>query len=52
MEDAENYANSYAMRFSKFRSEPGSFRTDFFPKSDPRALVHRKRANGPLLAAS
>jgi hypothetical protein len=33
VEDAQNYARSYAMRFSRFRSLPGRFTTKVFPKS-------------------
>lgn len=42
VQDAENYETSYAMRFSKWRSVPGTFKTEVFPRSDLRSLVHRK----------
>lgn len=35
VQDAHNYARSYAMRFSKFRSVPGKFTTRVFPRSAP-----------------
>ncbi len=41
VEDAHNYDTSYAMKFSRWRSLPGKFRTDVFPQSDSRASVHR-----------
>lgn len=39
-QDASNYDKSYAMKFSKWRSVPGKFKTEVFPESDPRSLVH------------
>lgn len=44
VQDAENYDKSYAMKFSKWRSVPGKFRTVVFPKSDPRAKAHALNA--------
>lgn len=40
LEDADNYDKSYAMKFSKWRSQPGKFWTDIFPPDDARARVH------------
>lgn len=40
VQDAYNYDKSYAMKFSKWRSVPGRFKTEVFPISDLRSLVH------------
>ena len=34
IEDADNYDKSYAMQFSKWRSVPGKFRTEFFSQQE------------------
>lgn len=41
LEDAQRYAESFAMRFSKMRSLPGQFSAEFFPVNDPRAQTHQ-----------
>ncbi len=41
VEEADNYDKSYAMKFSRWRSVTGKFRTVVFPQSDERARVHR-----------
>ncbi len=43
VQDANNYDKSYAMRFSKWRSVPGEFRTEVFPRPDSRSEAHRKK---------
>ena len=40
VQDADNYDKSYAMKFSKWRSVSGKFKTEVFPESDTRSLVH------------
>lgn len=40
-QDAERYANSFAMRLSRMRSVPGSFFGEFFSVDDPRAKAGR-----------
>jgi hypothetical protein len=46
VQDAKNYNESYAMKFSKWRSVPGRFKTEIFSKSDPRSLTHLKLRSG------
>ena len=41
VQDAHNYNESYAMKFSKWRSIPGKFRTEVFSQDDPRAKMHQ-----------
>ena len=41
VQDADNYDKPYAMRFSKWRSVPGKFRTEVFSQSDRRVRLHR-----------
>jgi hypothetical protein len=36
VQDAYNYAASYAMKFSRWRSLPAHFRAELFPSSDPQ----------------
>ena len=50
VEDAANYEVSYAMRFSKWRSVPGSFSTDVFPRSDHRSGAHQMLREGAVYA--
>ena len=46
MEDAGRYASSFAMRLSKLRSVPGSYSAEFFPRTDPRAVVRNVSGGG------
>ena len=50
VQDAERYANSFAMRLSKMRSVPGSFSGEFFSVDDPRAKAGRTKVSQGTLA--